>query len=184
MAAAITCFVDRGFHGTAVPQIAKRAGVGAGTLYHYFPSKTALVNEVYRAWKSTVAQRVFTAFPHDASAREQFGTIWRALAGLARDDPEAFAFIELHNHASYLDAESVAIDRNLKQFARAVIVKAQQRGELKPLDATALMELVFGGFYGLIRAHLEGRVELTDALIREAEEACWDAAAVAPAPQV
>ncbi len=178
MRAAIACFVERGFHGTAVPQIAKQAGVGAGTLYHYFPSKTALVNEVYRAWKSTVAQRVLTAFPHDAPFRAQFGTIWQELAGLARDDPAAFAFIELHNHASYLDAESLAIDRNLKQFAGRVISQAQEAGDLKPLDPTALMEIVFGAFYGLIRAHLEGRVELTDALIRDAEEACWDAAAV------
>ena len=177
MQAAITCFVERGFHGTAVPQIAKAAGVGAGTLYHYFPSKTALVNEVYRAWKSKVAQRVFTAFPHDAGPREQFGTLWRELAGLARDDPAAFAFIELHNHASYLDAESIALDRNLKQFARTMIERAQQRGALKPLDPTALMELVFGAFYGLIRAHLEGRLELTDALIEAAESACWDAVA-------
>lgn len=178
MRAATACFVERGFHGTAVPQIAKRAGVGAGTLYHYFPSKTALVNEVYRAWKSTVAQRVLTAFPHEAPVRAQFGTIWQELAGLARDDPAAFAFIELHNHASYLDAESVAIDRDLKQFARTMISRAQEAGELKPLDPTALMEILFGAFYGLIRAHLEGRVELNDALIQDAEEACWDAAAV------
>ncbi len=177
MRAATMCFVERGFHGTAVPQIAKAAGVGAGTLYHYFPSKTALVNEVYRTWKSRVAQRVFTAYPHGGSVREQFGTMWRVLAELAQEEPAAFAFIELHNHASYLDAESVAIDRNLKTFAHKMIALAQERGELKPMDPVALMELVFGAFYGLIRAHLEGRVAFDDALIESAEAACWDAVA-------
>jgi hypothetical protein len=45
------------------------------------------------------------------------------------------------------------------------------------MDPIALMELVFGAFYGLIRAHLEGRVEFDDALIESAEVACWDAVA-------
>ena len=175
MRAAVTCFVARGFHGTAVPQIAKEAGVSAGTLYHYFPSKEALVNEVYRTWKSAVAQRVFKAFPQGAPVREQFRVMWHELIGFARDEPAAFAFIELHNHASYLDDESVATDRNLKEFARGMIRLAQAQGLIKPLDPTVLMEIVFGAFYGLLRAHTEGRVALTDELTAEAEQACWDA---------
>jgi AcrR family transcriptional regulator len=180
MRAAIACFVERGFHGTAVPQIAKEAGVSAGTLYHYFPSKEALVNELYRTWKTAVAQRVFTAFPRGAPVREQFRVMWNELATFAREEPAAFGFIELHNHKSYLDDESVAIDRNVKEFARGMIRLAQTQGLLKPLDPTVLMELVFGAFYGLIRAHFEGRVELTDELIADAEAACWDTVALHP----
>ena len=48
MTAALELFVERGFFGTAVPEIADRAGVGAGTIYRYFESKEALVNEIYR----------------------------------------------------------------------------------------------------------------------------------------
>lgn len=178
MRAAITCFVDRGFHGTAVPQIAKQAGVSAGTLYHYFPSKEALVNELYRKWKGAVGQRVFTAFPQGAPVREQFRVMWHELARFAREEPAAFGFIELHNHASYLDDESAAMDGNLKDFARGMVRLAQAQGLLKPLDPTVLMELVFGAFYGLIRAHQDGRVELTDELIANTEQACWDAVAI------
>jgi len=38
LAAALELFVERGFYGTAVPEIAERAGVGAGTIYRYFES--------------------------------------------------------------------------------------------------------------------------------------------------
>jgi AcrR family transcriptional regulator len=38
MAAALDLFVERGFYGTAVPEIAEKAGVGAGTIYRYFES--------------------------------------------------------------------------------------------------------------------------------------------------
>jgi TetR/AcrR family transcriptional regulator, repressor of fatR-cypB operon len=175
MAAALECFVERGFHGTAIPQIAAKAGVAAGTMYHYFPSKEALVNELYRTWKAAVAQRVFKAFPQGAPVREQFRVMWHEMFAFAIDEPTAFAFIELHNQASYLDDESIAIDRNLKDFARGMIGLAQARGELKRVDASVLMELMFGAFVGLMRAHYEGRIPLSDEVVSQAEAACWDA---------
>ena len=174
MTAALACFVERGFHGTAMPQIAERAGAAAGTIYHYFPSKEALVNELYRKWKGVVMQRVFKAFPQGAPPREQFRVMWLEIIAFARSDPNAFMFIETHNHASYLDAESVALDRNLKDFARAMLGLAQAQGLIKPLDTAVLMELVFGAFVGMMRAHSEGRIELTDAVVAQAEQACWD----------
>ena len=39
------------------------------------------------------------------------------------------------------------------------------------------MELVFGAFVGMMRAHWEGRLALDAALIAGAEQACWDAIA-------
>ena len=41
LGAALELFVERGFHGTTVPEIAERAGVGAGTIYRHFASKEA-----------------------------------------------------------------------------------------------------------------------------------------------
>jgi TetR/AcrR family transcriptional regulator, repressor of fatR-cypB operon len=179
--AALACFVERGFHGTAIPQIADKANIAAGTIYHYFESKEALVNALYRHWKGAVAQRVFMAFPQGAPSRTQFRVMWHEMVGFALAHPTAFAFIELHNHASYLDAESIAIDRNVKEFARTMIERAQQDRLVKSLDAYLLMELVFGAFIAMMRAHWEGRIELSDASIAAAEQACWDAIAVHPA---
>jgi TetR/AcrR family transcriptional regulator, repressor of fatR-cypB operon len=178
MDAALACFVERGFHGTAIPQIAEKADIAAGTIYHYFDSKEALVNALYRTWKGVVAQRVFAAFPQAAPVREQFRVMWHEIVAFATSAPQAFAFIELHNHASYLDAESLAIDRQVKDFTAAVIKRAQADGLVKPLDARVLMELVFGAFVGMMRAHWEGRIALTDDVVAGAEQACWDAIAV------
>lgn len=181
MDAALHCFVERGFHGTAIPQIATQANIAAGTIYHYFDSKEALVNALYRTWKASISQRVFAAFPQGAPVRTQFAVMWNEMVAFAQHETMAFAFIELHNHASYLDAESLAIDRTIKDFALAMIKRAQAEGLVKPLDAYVLMELVFGAFVGLMRASWEGRIVLTDALIAGAEQACWDAISTPPA---
>jgi AcrR family transcriptional regulator len=178
MDAALHCFVERGYHGTSMPEIAEKANIAAGTIYHYFDSKEALVNALYRSWKTNVAQRVLTHFPQTAPVREQFRVMWNEMISFAQGAPAAFAFIETHNHASYLDAESRAIDRNMHTFAHGIIQRAQREGLVKPLDAWVLMELIFGAFIGLMRADWEGRITLSDDVIRDAEQACWDAIAV------
>jgi AcrR family transcriptional regulator len=48
LAAALELFAERGFHGTAVPLVADKAGVGAGTLYRHFPTREALILAVYQ----------------------------------------------------------------------------------------------------------------------------------------
>lgn len=176
--AALECFVERGFHGTSVPEIADRAKIAAGTIYHYFDSKEALVNALYRSWKTKVGQRVFTQFPQSAPVREQFRVMWNEIIQFALAAPAGFAFIETHNHSSYLDAESQAIDNNMHGFAHAMIVRAQTEGVVRKVDAWVLMELIFGAFIGLMRAHWEGRIQVTADVIRDAEQACWDAIAV------
>jgi AcrR family transcriptional regulator len=180
MEAALHCFVERGYHGTSIPEIAAQANIAAGTIYHYFASKEALVNALYRSWKTRVGQRVYTRFPQAAPVREQFRAMWNEMVAFALSAPKAFAFIETHNHASYLDAESQAIDRNIHTFAHGIIQRAQRERLVKPLDAWVLMELTFGAFIGLMRAHGEGRLVLTDDVIRDAEQACWDAIATTP----
>jgi TetR/AcrR family transcriptional regulator, repressor of fatR-cypB operon len=174
LGAALELFVARGFHGTAVPEVARRAGVAAGTIYHHFASKEALVNALYRKWKERVAAQVLGAFAADAAPREQFRAVWHAMARFAGEHPKAFAFLELHHHASYLDADSVALENRLKDLAAAFI--QIHRAGFKPMSPALLMELVFGAFNGMMRAHWEGRIELDDGAVAAAEEACWDLA--------
>jgi AcrR family transcriptional regulator len=42
--AALDLFADRGFQGTSVRDIARAVGVNEATLYHYFPSKAAILD--------------------------------------------------------------------------------------------------------------------------------------------
>lgn len=69
--AALDLFVEQGFHGTTVPSIADKAGVGAGTIYRYFENKEALVNALYQKWKLKAAESMPTNWQNDQPVREQ-----------------------------------------------------------------------------------------------------------------
>ena len=44
--AALDLFVERGYYGTKTSQISRRAGISEGVLFHYFPTKEILLEEL------------------------------------------------------------------------------------------------------------------------------------------
>jgi AcrR family transcriptional regulator len=60
LAAAVRCFAARGLAGTGMRDIARAAGLTEGTLYHYFPSKDALIDSAFR-WSAFQPADVRTA---------------------------------------------------------------------------------------------------------------------------
>jgi AcrR family transcriptional regulator len=60
LAAAIDCFAAHGLNGTGMRAIARAAGLTEGTLYHYFPSKDALIEDAFRwsAFQASDLRRV------------------------------------------------------------------------------------------------------------------------------
>lgn len=173
--AALALFSERGFHGTAVPLVAARAGVGAGTMYRYFASKEALVNALYRSWKQALATLLLDGFPLEAEPRAQFAEFWRRLSRFAVENPRAFVFLELHHHAPYLDDESRAADVAVLGPLRAFVDHASQAGVLKDQPPELLMSLVFGAVVGIVRAAEAGHLPIATAeAFSRSESLVWE----------
>lgn len=69
LATAREVFAERGA-GCSLDEIAKRAGVGPGTLYRHFPSRDDLIDALMRDWTERVAADSIAAVDADAPARE------------------------------------------------------------------------------------------------------------------
>jgi len=173
--AALALFSERGFHGTAVPLVAERAKVGAGTIYRYFPSKEALVNAVYQRSKRLIATALFDDFPFEAPTRAQLKAFWRRASAFAKNHRRDLEFCELHHHEDYLDDESRALERIVLAPAEAFFAAGQEAQVIRAGDPIVLGALVWGAFVGLARASWEGRLTLDEATIALAEESCWGA---------
>lgn len=173
--AALDLFVERGYHGTAVPAVAERAGVGAGTIYRYFKNKEDLVNTLYRQSKQELATHVLVGIPPTGAPREQFHQLWRRLALYWRKNPKVFAFLELHHHASYLDDDSRLIESRVLDLTTAFVSRLQAQMVVKPISPMALMIIVYWGFIGLTRCAAEGRLVLDDQVLDETEQCLWEA---------
>ena len=173
--AALGLFAERGYHGTAIPDITARAGVATGTIYRHFRSKEALVNALYRRCKSSLLEHLLRGLSPDDPPRRQFHLLWRGLTRFATSQPEAFTFLELHHHGAYLDQESLNMERGALELLERLIEAARARGTLKSFSKEVLITLVWGTFVGMIKAARLGYFPLSDQLMEEAERACWEA---------
>lgn len=73
---AIELFATNGFWNTPTSQISKHAKVSTGTLFNYFPSKDALIDEVYLRLKHEQAGYLATGYPHNGTVKERAEHIW------------------------------------------------------------------------------------------------------------
>lgn len=171
--AALELFGVRGYHGTAVPEVAQLAEVGAGTIYRYFSSKEALVNAVFQQAKSRLKDALLQDLQFDVPHRQVFSQLWSRLTSFAQAFPLEFRFLELHDHLPYLDEESRNLEAQVLAPIWAYCVVARHNQVARDMPAEALMALIWGAFVGLFKAEHSGYIQLNEEIISKAEEACW-----------
>lgn len=172
--AAMVLFGQLGFHGTTMPEVAARAGVAAGTIYRYFVSKEALVNAVFQREKQSLGQALLDEFPFDAPIREQFHVFWRRYAKHAAQNKEAFAFLELHHHAPYLDDASRTIEMRVLEPGLRFVQEAQRQKAIKNVSPALLIAIFYGAFSSMVRASWSGYFTLDDDVLDAAESCVWE----------
>jgi AcrR family transcriptional regulator len=169
-------FAERGFHGTSVPEVAEAAGVGTGTLYRYFAHKDALVNEVYRDAKLRLRAALLEgasvpdAYKAD-DAERWFLELWRRLGRFAREDANAFRFLEMQDHSPYLDMESRQLE--LSVLAPLFVAGKRLREKSAGAPVEVLIALAWGAFVGLMKAVRLNYFGFDAARLEQAGAACW-----------
>jgi TetR/AcrR family transcriptional regulator, multidrug resistance operon repressor len=83
-----------GFHGTPVSLIAKNAGVASGTIYHYFPSKDAIIMELHYQIQKDMVAAMFTDGNTKKEYKQQFFEGWINLCKYFINNPSSLIFTE------------------------------------------------------------------------------------------
>ena len=125
-------FADTGLDAQ-MEDIARRAGVGVGTLYRHFPTKDALLGALAQAHFERLAAVMETALDEAGDPWEVFaGAIWRSAAPTAGD--VAMSEI-LAGYPEAMQAAAPALQR-LRTATGALIGRAQATGAVRE-DASA-----------------------------------------------
>jgi AcrR family transcriptional regulator len=184
LSVALDLFREHGFAATSTRRIAEAAGVAEGLVFHYFPSKEALLLAL-AARQQTFAGRVLALALRagDATARELLHAIADGLAGVSPDELSFIEFMHAESQVNPLLRTMVrsANEAVLEQIV-SVLGERVARGELRegaPLRAIALG--FFGGFFFffLQHRHLEPGAWRDEAarFAKAWAELCWRGAA-------
>jgi AcrR family transcriptional regulator len=150
--AARRVFAGRPADSTGLAHVAKVAGIGRATLYHYYPDKASLLRDLARDLLAE-EERVF------ASARLGEGSPLDRIAGLAAGLTEAFeqwsAVGRMLLDLWFRDARrSRPFFRRLRRELGLLVADGQACGDIAPdLDAEVAAGMVIGLIDGMLLQH-------------------------------
>lgn len=142
LAAAAAAFAERGADDVSLEEIARRAGVGIGTLYRHFPARQALLEAVYRdqvdgldalAAKLATAESPGAALSEWLRAFVAFGRTKRSLS--------AALISTIGRDAAFISECSMILRRRTEELLRRAQDTGQARRDVRPED---LMRLIHG----------------------------------------
>ena len=79
LAAALSAFVDYGYHGATIREIAQRAGLSVPGVYHHYPSKQHLLVELFNRSMTDLLQRSRLARAGGCDPAERFALLVECL---------------------------------------------------------------------------------------------------------
>jgi len=178
LSAALEMISEQGFHKAPMSMIAKKAGVGAGTIYIYFENKDALINEICLELEKKIAMAIQKGYPESRPARERFIHLWTTLFRYFIENPFHFRYIEQYHNSPY--GVSLRRDRILNKtgdpgIVKNLLVEGIRNYTVKDLPIVVLFALAFGPIVFLARDHTLGLIKMKDAHIAQAAAACWEA---------
>src|SRR5579863_6945948 len=100
--AALLDLVSRhGFHGAPMSQVAKRAKVSAGIIYHYYAGKEELIHALYGDLKLRFTAALAEGDLTGLSPGEAFQRIWLNAYRYRTSHPRELAFLEQYETSPY-----------------------------------------------------------------------------------
>jgi AcrR family transcriptional regulator len=153
--AAVRVFARQGFHACRVSDIADEAGVAYGLVYHYFPSKDAVLDTLFLERWNVMLDVIREADAGEGPARDKLQTIAGFIVDSYSHDPDLMKVIivEVTRAANSFGRTHLAKIREAYQLIADIVAGAQADGEFRT-DVTAQFAAL--AFYGAIEQVLTG----------------------------
>ncbi len=145
--AAIKLFANRGFFHAQVADVAREAGIAAGTVYLYFENKDDLLISIFERTMEQAMEEGRQALTHVSDPIERLRVLARLhLARLGEDRDLAVVFqVELRQSIKFMERFSSTLLQDYLRAMRDAIADAQRAGQFRQeLSATFAAKALFG----------------------------------------
>lgn len=149
---ALSQFIERGYHGTSMRSVSQACGTSPGLLFHYFPTKDALYDELVRIGTGHLTVDVEAGLANPLNFFRKAAADSFAMAVENPDAVRMFVFMAGAQRDLGVTETSAALLRDVDVVARCVpIIEAgQERGEIRDGDPLGLSLLFWGAIQGSI----------------------------------
>lgn len=162
---AISLFNENGYDNTSIEQIARKAGVGKGTVYSYFTTKKSIIKGFCEYELEKIHHQLIEQSNPDATILEQMLLIYMTEFRHVTQNPE---FGRLYMREALFPSEadmnsSAELDEKYFDVLFPIFKKGQERGELKEdIELLHITAHFYSLFVILLHAWYTGRLVTDD----------------------
>ncbi|HVZ82340.1 MAG TPA: TetR/AcrR family transcriptional regulator [Terracidiphilus sp.] len=171
LAAMLELVVERGFHNAPMAELAKRSGASPGVIYHYFPSKDALIHAVHAQVAEVKHKALFAGYSKKMPPREALLQVWLNAYRFYRSHPVETRFLDQYQNSPFSAyCEAHMEDEAVERIQRLMRPK-KKGGMLKDLPPEAIHAMTLGLAGELAKA----KKEFSQKALREIADTLWAA---------
>jgi AcrR family transcriptional regulator len=173
--AALRLFVANGVGSTSTAEIARAAGVAAGTLFLYFPTKQELVDALALQIGAGQSAHIQALLDAGQPARQMFYTIWEGTLNWFLDHLPAYQYLQQVRDSGLISAAAVQESARYFAYYFEAIQKGLAEGSLKPYPAALIGDFLYHDL-AAVMPHLQRASDpaLRPGIIRQGFDIFWD----------
>jgi len=171
---------ENGFHGTPMSQIAKQAGVAAGTIYHHFESKDMLIMELYTYICDKILKSMLQDDHEEMSYKERFFNFWISHCLFYIQNPNALFFMEQFVNSPYSTRNPLQESERFGPTFRDLVKTGVETGLLKPINYLILSSLIHGSVVNASKIHLCRKINIGETELQQMAQIIWDGMSTEP----
>ena len=140
---ALQLFAANGVKNSSTAEIAKEAGIAAGTLFLYFPTKQALMDELVLKIGKEQSDTIKGLLKPSFSAREAFFAIWSGTLHWFLENMAAYQYIQQVRDSGIISESVVQESAKFLSYYFDAIQKGLEEASIKPYP----LDLIGGFLY-------------------------------------
>jgi TetR/AcrR family fatty acid metabolism transcriptional regulator len=170
--AAVRAFARKGYHGCRVSDVAREAGVAYGLVYHYYGSKEALLEAIFKDTWGAMLATVSAVAELDAPASERVRKVSEIVLRTWKRDPDLVrVLVREVTRSTHVQLETDEIELAMAALQR-IVQQGQQDGEFAgAVDARLAAAIWYGALEEILTGWAFGQLPDGDDDVARAERA-------------
>lgn len=166
---------EHGLLGVPMSMLSKKAGVAAGTIYHYFDSKDTIILELFDYVRNSISDEIFRIKDRSMdNYSERFKGIWINLFQYFIKYPKVLSFMEQFFSSPFQrmvqSTESQFYEDNFSSFFASGI----NAGFIKKYEIHIVSSVFMGGLIIAAKKQNNGYHNFTDSELKDMATIMWD----------
>jgi AcrR family transcriptional regulator len=174
LAAALTLFVNKGYHLTSIPEIVAASGTSIGAVYHHFASKEELAHLLHRQLVDRFVEMSDIEVLALRGARDRVRGYVSMLFRLTEECPEFVSYLIYTRPKSAVEGNLTVCSREGMEVTQQMVVDGKLAGEVRDLDDRVLCGMISGTIMRLVDLRLDRVIsDPLTGLVDDTAEAIW-----------